>query len=203
MAKISKMRTDSVKRNADVAFSFTKNATMIREIKNIKALKSIVNEVIECVEREDVMFVDMLSISSYCTGDINVANFIDIIIDILHSEYRLRDINNQYKDIDIKIPENLPQEQKMQYLELKEREFEIKKNGEITSVNQYAEACFDKMLDVVLFYSGYYNKDARDEYPSKKQLIANKYFTGNSSILDVLKTFSKMMEDITTAIYER
>ena len=58
------------------------------------------------------------------------------------------------------------------------------------------------MLDVILFYAGYFDRNNRETYPEVKELIATKYFGNNTSVQDVMKSFVKIMKDILEAVYK-
>ena len=199
---MQKMRPDSKKREADVAFGFVKNAQMVRHIKTLKSLLSILERSNEIIGYDDLMFVELIDIASNADDNLNTSNFTSFVVDVVQGKFQLQAIDEFYKEINVSVPENLDEEAVKRYLELKEHENDLKKNQDVSTVNRTIEGSFDRMLDVILFYAGYFNRNNREAYPEVKELIATKYFGNNTSVQDVMKSFVKIMKDILEAVYK-
>lgn len=203
MSKIIKMKPDSVKRSADCSFKFELNASMIKNIKNIKAIKEIIMAINEVIKYDEIMFVDLADISEKATDNLNTSTFVSIGIELLQNKLTLQNVEEYYKELNIEIPPNLTEDMKIQYLKVKEDEFDIKKKADITAVNERISSCFDRMLDIILYFTGCYDKKKREEYPELKQRITNKYFYNSTTMFDILDNFIVMINSITDTIYSK
>ena len=199
---MQKMRPDSKKREADVAFGFIKNVRMIKNIKTLKSLHSILERANEIIGYNDLMFVELIDIASNANDNLNTSNFTSFVVDVVQGKFQLQAVEEFYKEINVDVPDSLDEEAVKRYLELKEHENDVKKNQDVSTINRNIEGSFDRMLDVILFYAGYFDRYDRDRYPQVKELIATKYFGNNTSVQDVMKSFVKIMKDILEAVYK-
>lgn len=148
------------------------------------------------------MFVELIDIASNADDNLNTSNFTSFVVDVVQGKFQLQAIDEFYKEINVSVPENLDEEAVKRYLELKDHENDLKKNQNVSTVNRTIEGSFDRMLDVILLYAGYFDRNNREAYPEVKELIATKYFGNNTSVQDVMKSFVKIMKDILEAVYK-
>ena len=196
MGKIIKMKPDSVKRSADQSFQFEKNKIISQNMKHIKSIKTITERINVLINYDEIMFYDLVDISDNTTENLNTSSFVSIGIELLQNKLTLQEVEKYYKELNVDIPPNLTEDMKLQYLEVKEHEFDIKKESDIKMINERISSCFDRMLDIILYFSIGYNDSTREDYPELKQRITNKYFYNSRTMFDILKSFITLIDDI-------
>lgn len=196
MGKIIKMKPDSVKRSADQSFQFEKNKIISQNMKHIKSIKTITERISVLINYDEIMFYDLVDISDNATENLNTSSFVSIGIELLQNKLTLQEVEKYYKELNVDIPPNLTEDMKLQYLEVKEHEFDIKKESGIKMINERISSCFDRMLDIILYFSIGYDDNTRECYPELKQRITNKYFYNSRTMFDILKSFITLIDDI-------
>ncbi len=196
MGKIIKMKPDSVKRSADQSFQFEKNKIISQNMKHIKSIKTVTERISVLINYDEIMFYDLVDISDNATENLNTSSFVSIGIELLQNKLTLQEVEKYYKELNVDIPPNLTEDMKLQYLEVKEHEFDIKKESDIKMINERISSCFDRMLDIILYFSIGYDDSTREGYPELKQRITNKYFYNSRTMFDILNSFITLIDDI-------
>ena len=201
---MNKIVPDSNKRMADAKFKFTKNAQMIRNGKCVRQFTKILDAIEECLTIDDLMFLDIISIQA--TADEEkfsslIQNFATISTTLVLNKMQVTEIENKYKEVEVVIPAEVPKDKHEEFVRFREQAVDQEKNAALAAIRQDSTETLDRMLDIVLFAFGYYDKEKRADYPELKQTVVDKYFGSNSSLQDIIKSFKKLLSDVNYTIY--